>query len=58
MRCRAGGGSLYEECVVRASYSPALLPAQNAVLFYKANGTSTKPVSVPNVNSISITKAG
>ncbi|RYP44515.1 hypothetical protein DL770_011480 [Monosporascus sp. CRB-9-2] len=36
---------------------PKTFSARNAVLFQRANGTSTKPASVVSLNSISVTKS-
>src|SRR3546814_7542545 len=36
---------------------PSTFSARNAVLFQSANGTSTKPASVVNLNSISVMKS-
>lgn len=36
---------------------PSTFSARNAVLFHKANGTSTKPASVVSLNSISVMKS-
>ena len=36
---------------------PSTFSARNAVLFHSANGTSTKPASVVNLNSISVMKS-